>query len=54
MRWYAPKRGDVRVIKKFAIFPITINGETRWLEWVRIRQTFAITIWIDEGFVDNT
>lgn len=53
MRWYAPNRGDFRVIKKFAILPITINGETRWLEWVRIRQEFVATIWIDDEFVDN-
>ena len=53
MRWYKPEMGEVRIIKKFAILPITINGETRWLEWVKIRQKFAITIWINDEFVGN-
>ena len=27
-----------RIISKFALFPITINGQTRWLENVNVKQ----------------
>ena len=32
--------GTHRTVKRFAIFPVCINGEYRWLETVYIRQTF--------------
>ena len=40
MRIIKPKHnlGDTRIIEKFAIFPITIYNETRWLERVKIEQ----------------
>ena len=28
--------GDEKIVKKFLIFPFTIDGETRWLEMVRL------------------
>ena len=30
--------GDKRVVKRFLILPLTINKETRWLEFVKIEQ----------------
>ena len=41
MRWrpnVKPCVGDRRVVSRFALLPVTINGETRWLEWVDILQ----------------
>lgn len=35
-----PKVGDVRVKRWFAIFPVTIKGETRWLEKVTVKQVY--------------
>ena len=40
MRFYAPVTGDKRVIRKFALFPIKINGVIYWLEWVSIHQSY--------------
>lgn len=64
MRWV--KRfhgyGDKRIVKRFALFPITIyttgRSETRWLAIVYIRQRFMEgylefpDYWLDEAFVD--
>jgi hypothetical protein len=52
MKWKVgslPEVGTTRVIAKFAIFPISINGETKWLEMVYIKQIFNTEI-SDEGF----
>ncbi|MDU4953778.1 hypothetical protein HF846_04140 [Clostridium cadaveris] len=40
MRFRVPRNGDSRVKTKFAILPITINGDMRWLEKVKIRQYY--------------
>ena len=40
MRWQEPKHGDVKIKKKFALFPIKINGENRWFEWVTIKYVY--------------
>ena len=40
MRWQNHKHGDVRIKKKFAFLPIEINGENRWLEWVKIKYIY--------------
>lgn len=34
MRWKLPEHGDIRIVKKFLIFPKTIKRERRWLEYV--------------------
>ena len=46
MRWNKrePRSGNRRVKSWFAIFPVTINGETRWLEKVKVLQQFCMTI----------
>jgi hypothetical protein len=41
MRFIARKDREARVIRKFALVPITIRGETRWMEWVRIEQVWC-------------
>lgn len=67
MRWEEPKHGDTTTKRKFALFPIEINGESRWLEMVTIKyvyekhgrpykdssgNNFVRRGWIVEGFVD--
>ena len=52
MRFYKPKQGEVRTVSYFALLPIRIDNETRWLEEVRVRQIFNRGIWEDIGFVD--
>lgn len=41
MRRKSEKRtiGDTRIISKFLLCPTTIDGETRWLEKAKIKQT---------------
>lgn len=34
--------GDEKIVKKFLIFPFTIDGETRWLEVVKIKYLYAM------------
>lgn len=41
MRWKEPKSGEIKIKKKFAILPIEIEKETRWLEWVTIKYRFS-------------
>ena len=57
MRWKKPNVGDIKTKRKFALLPICINRETRWLEWVTIEYVYG-TDWHEEGwfitrFVDN-
>lgn len=40
MRWTKPTDGTTRVIKCFALFPICIVRECRWLEWCYIKQVY--------------
>jgi len=64
MRWKHPEQYDTRVIKTFAIFPIRLGDETRWLEWVYINQVYKFepclfvdlfdqTAWVNESFNDK-
>lgn len=57
MRWLHPEIGEARKVRRFAIFPITLGQETRWLEWVTIRQHwgyngFSVEGWQDDWFED--
>lgn len=38
MRKYNGKPGDRRIVRRFLAVPVTINGETRWLETAYIEQ----------------
>jgi len=68
MRWIVPSSKDIKIKRKFALLPITIGKETRWLEWVTIqywfsdfdRQVDPVTHrsyraygWIKEKFIDE-
>lgn len=56
MRWIKPNDGDIKVKRKFAILPICLNKEVRWLEWVTIECVYNewdndwyMTRFIDDG-----
>lgn len=63
MRWIEPKDGDIKIKKKFAILPIKIKSETRWLEWVTVKYQYytcrrvsidcVISDWFPEEFIDD-
>lgn len=45
MRWKhkpSPKIGDTKIITKFLWLPLTLDGETRWLERVSIKVKLKI------------
>lgn len=46
MRWHTNKTkpNEPYIIEKFALFPICIKGEYRWLERVKIQAHY----WIDD------
>ena len=56
MKWNAPKVGDVRILTKFALIPITCKlagedrRETRWLCFVKIRQSYTGIEWYNDWF----
>ena len=62
---YIPKHNDTRIIKRFALFPITIYDtgdpwlertyyDRRWLETVYIEQRYTLTgYWDNYRFVDK-
>lgn len=46
MRWNTPKDGDIKIKRKFALFPIEINNEVRWLEFVNIQYMYREKVYI--------
>ena len=34
--------GDEKIVKKFLIFPFTIDGETRWLEMAKTKYIYTV------------
>lgn len=55
MRWTRkPKNkyrnGDRRTITEFALFPIEINKEVRWLEFVSITQKYNLNFYSNTGW----
>lgn len=53
-----PVHEDVRIIKRFLLFPRCIKDEIRWLCIARIQQryegfNYADDGWHDEKFIDN-
>lgn len=57
MRWQEPKDGDEKIVKKFALLPITLGRETRWLEFVTIKYIYAgyhhiRGCWYPDSFID--
>lgn len=65
MRWVKPeppKKGDIRCKTWFALLPVTICKETRWMEWVTVEMEWVWVpleicygeyCWVHKGFVDK-
>ena len=51
MRWSLPRDGEVRIVRRFALFPIGIDGEYRWLETCYIKQKYSYVLsWYNVEF----
>ncbi len=44
MRWVEPELGDIRHKTWFAWWPVTIEKECRWLEWVTVEMAYCRTL----------
>lgn len=49
MRWTVeePKHGDIKVKRFFAVFPVKIGNEIRWLEFVTVEFIY------EDNLVEN-
>ncbi len=59
MRWFRPKENTYRTRKGFLLFPKTLDGETRWLEYTQWIQRFVNwpyygDLWVDWAWADKT
>jgi hypothetical protein len=57
MKWTKIKIGDQKIKRKFAILPIKVNDEVRWLEWVTVKYTYydnkdCVIGWWATEFID--
>jgi hypothetical protein len=43
MRWLEPTPKQTRIVHRFLLLPLTLNGETRWLEMAAITQEWYTT-----------
>jgi hypothetical protein len=49
----SPSYGDRKTVTKFALFPIKIENEMRWLEYVTMVLEFRISEWTPICFIKN-
>ena len=42
MRWMKTRYGDEKIKRKFAILPIRVENEVRWLEWVTVKYLYYV------------
>jgi hypothetical protein len=56
MKWQVQKlkNENERIITKFLIFPLELNGEKRWLEFVKIKQIFFKGNWLNTEFSERS
>ena len=54
MKWYKPAHGSAKIRSRFALFPIRIGNEIRWLEKVTVMYSYdgIVDMWRPEAFVD--
>lgn len=56
MKFTKPEYGTTKIVRLFAILPIAIEKETRWLEWVKIRKEYVFDMssgwegWLNREF----
>lgn len=59
MKWKIPNINDIKIKRKFALFPIKINNEVRWLEWVVVKYRYDynedtwLYSWMPIEFIDK-
>lgn len=54
MRWTKPRHGDRKTIRKFALFPIEIDFEVRWLERATVQMEYNYLFgWRYEKYIDK-
>jgi len=58
MRNISPSAGETRVREWFAILPVVIQGEQRWLETVLVEEEYANAgeegwIWLPRKFLNK-
>lgn len=53
MRWNKPNLYDIKIKKQFAFFPIEINNEVRWLEFVKIKYVYGVSKWHAVKFINS-
>jgi len=57
MRWFRVEHNDKRTRVAFALLPVTISNETRWLETVKFEEKFisdhAGAYWSKCKFIDD-
>jgi len=61
MRTITPRHHTTRIVKRFALFPISIKSwfqeqkDTRWLEYVKIEQIYYAdnNRWKNKRFLDE-
>ena len=56
MKFYKPDHGQRMKRTWFALFPVTVNGETRWLEKVTVEYYYDGVIkneWRPQYFIDT-
>jgi hypothetical protein len=41
--------GRIRIVRRFAIFPICAGDHATWLQWVNIEQRYSDN-WADDGW----
>lgn len=52
MRILHPRLGDEKTFYRFLLFPLTINGETRWLEKARYIKRYTSQGWQNVRFIN--
>lgn len=55
MKWRSapPERGQVRITKKYALWPVNVQGWYVWFEWYNLHQYFGETIFEGDPCGDN-
>lgn len=49
MKFNRPIEGDERIVRRFLIIPRTIGNQTKWGEFVKIRQRYKTAISMGDG-----
>ena len=64
MKWHKtePAKLDRRIVKRFLLWPLCLNGEYRWMEWACINQLYDYEVkaynykqykWRDHAYVTD-